>query len=98
MVSTLIPDHLAPVLAVLRRAYPAGVPTEDYLPLLALLQIYMSYENLAIVVSELVDDERVVVENDAAKASSSRRPSIDEVERIRRHLVDSGWTPDLPDP
>ena len=90
----MIPDYLAPILAVLRRAYPAGLTEDDYLPLLAVLQDYMSYENLAIVVAELVDGERVVVENDAAKAASSLRPSLEQVDRIRRHLVEGGWDPD----
>jgi hypothetical protein len=30
----MVPEHLRPVLAALRRAYPDGVPPGEYLPLL----------------------------------------------------------------
>jgi len=41
------PDHLRDVVEDLRRAYPDGVPDEDYLPLLAVLATDFSEEGSA---------------------------------------------------
>jgi hypothetical protein len=49
----------------------AGVPDDDYLPLLAELSADMSEENVGIVAAELVEGERVVAANDTAAAPSS---------------------------
>lgn len=83
-------EHLQPVLALLQRAFPASVPERDYSALLVVLQDLLSEENLAAVVAELVDSERVVVANDAAAASSIRRPKREDVERVRVLLEANG--------
>ena len=88
-------DELQPVLGQLRRVYPGGVvPDRDYWALLAILQEDMSIEALSKVVAELVDDELVVIENHAAEAVSRRRPSAEDIERVRRKLLEAGWEPD----
>jgi hypothetical protein len=51
------------------------LPKTDYYPLLAVLQIDMSEENLSVVVAEFLDGETVVIANDAAKAASVLVPS-----------------------
>jgi hypothetical protein len=89
-----INDALDEPLAILRRAYPVGVPEEDYLPLLAELSEDMSEENVGIVVAELIDGERVVVANDAAAAQSISRPDRTARERVRARLVAAGWRSD----
>src|ERR1700704_1315813 len=73
-----LPVPLTAVLDMLRRAYQDGLPKADYYPLLAVLQIDMSEENLSHVVAEFLDDETVVVANDAAKAASLFVPSPEE--------------------
>jgi len=89
-----LPGYLMPVLAMLRRAFPEGVPDGDYLPLLVVLREGLSERNLAVVVAELMDDEIVVVDNDAAAAVSVRRPPATEVVRLRDRLIAVGWEPD----
>lgn len=89
-----LPVHLQPMLAMLRHAYPHGLPDCDYIPLLVVLQEYLSARNLAAVVAELVDGETVVIENDAAAALSQRRPEPGDVKRVRDFLEKSGWTPE----
>lgn len=42
------PDHLQTTLALVRRAYPYGVPDAEYLPLLFVLSDHMCEENLAL--------------------------------------------------
>jgi hypothetical protein len=54
----------------------------------------LSNEHLAAVVAELIDGERVVVDNDAAAAISTKRPSHDAVERVKTKLMAAGWRPD----
>ena len=88
-------EPLLELLVILRRAYPRGVPPEDYDALLLVLQGDMSAENLAAVVAELVDGDPVVVENDAAAAASVRRPSSEEVWRVQAHLTAHGWKPEI---
>ena len=83
-------EHLQPVLALLQRAFPTGVPQRDYPALLVVLQDLLSEENLAAVVAELINSERVVVSNDAAAASSIRRPKREDVEHIRALLEANG--------
>lgn len=87
-------EHLIPVHELLRRAFPDGVPREDYLPLLVVLREGLSERNLAAVVAELMDDEITVVDNDAAAATSVRRPPATDVQRVRDKLAEAGWEPE----
>ena len=86
-----IDDALHEPLSILQRAYPNGVPKADYLALLAELSVDMSEENVAIVVAELIDGERVVIGNDLAAALSVRRPAQEAVGRVRERLRSAGW-------
>ena len=62
----------------------------DYSPLLAVLQTDMSEENLSRVVAEFLNDETVVIGNDAAKAASVSVPRREEVARVRSRLQAAG--------
>lgn len=90
-----MPAPLTAVLDIVRRAYPDGLPKADYYPLLAVLQTDMSEENLSVVVAEFLDDETVVIANDAAKAASMLVPSPDDIIRVRSRLEAAGWSPEL---
>lgn len=85
---------LRKMLEQLRRAYPRGVPEDDYMPLLAVLADDMSEENVAAVVAELIDGETAVVANDAAAAQSVRAPGSVARARVRSVLESAGWRPD----
>ena len=87
----MVPEHLRPWLATLRRAYPDGVPPGEYLPLLAVLQQDMSARNLALVVGELTGKDPIVVEN-AAAAVSIQRVDTAEIDRVKHHIVASDST------
>jgi hypothetical protein len=71
------------------------LPKADYYPLLAVLQTDMSEENLSHVVAAFLDDETVVIANDAAKAASALAPSLNDVIRVRSRLEAAGWKPEL---
>ena len=89
-----LPEPLRPVLALLRRAYPDGLPRQDYFPLLVALGDSLSERNLARVVAEFIDGETVVVDNDAAAAHSIRPPARSDVTRVRA-LLDGHGLADL---
>ena len=91
----MVPEHLRPVLATLRRAYPDGVPPGEYLPLLAVLQEDMSARNLALVVGELTGKDPIVVESGAAASVSVPRVDAAEIDRVKHHIVASGRTFEL---
>jgi Protein of unknown function (DUF3349) len=88
-------NALREVLEQLRRAYPGGVPKDDYMALLAVLADDMSEENVAIVVAELIDGEIVAVANDAAATESVRVPAPAARARVRSVLESAGSHPDL---
>jgi hypothetical protein len=50
-------DHLVSTSELVRRAYPDGVPEEEYFPLLFLLSGYLSDRNLA----DLAEQEKLAV-------------------------------------
>jgi hypothetical protein len=89
-------EPLREVLSILRRAYPTGLPLEDYFPLLVVLQEDMSEAALSSVVAALTGGEAIVIGNDAAAAVSVKQPQESEVERVRHHLTLNGWEPELP--
>lgn len=85
-----LPEPLRPVLAVLQRTYPDGVPKQDYRPMLIVLGDVLSARNLAQVVAEFTGGEAVVVDNDAAAAQSINPPSRHERARVRAALEAHG--------
>lgn len=91
----MVPNYLKPELAALRRAYPAGVPPDDYLPLLAVLREELSARNLALVVGELTGKEPGVVQNAAAAAMSVRRVDAAEIHRVKHLIGTSGKTSEV---
>ena len=84
-------DELLASLAVLRAAYPTGLPDGDYLPLLAVLHDGYSERQLAALVAEFTGRERVVVDNDHARAVSSHRPDGQQVASVRARLEEAGY-------
>jgi hypothetical protein len=95
MLVRMLPPHLRSVLETLRKAYPDGVPGEDYLPLLVALWPDFSDRNLAAVVAELLDGEPAIVSHDATAAIGvQRRPSPQDVNRVRGLLAAAGYESD----
>jgi len=76
---------------MLLRAFPKGVPEEDYLALVALLYDEMSHRALATVLSHLFETtEYHRVLNDIGFASRLS-PQSDPVLRVRGKLVAAGY-------
>lgn len=90
MAEISMPGRLRPLLDVLRRAYPTGVPPGDYLALLDFLQWCMSERSLAIIVAALTDRDPAAVASDsavlAALPAGGTKGIGQDVVRVRHRL------------
>ncbi|MFF4903459.1 DUF3349 domain-containing protein [Streptomyces sp. NPDC001260] len=88
-----VEPYLADVVAQLRAVFPEGVREGDgdYDPLLVILWDVLSERNLGVVVEAAFGHERHVVRNRMAAALSVRKPSAQQVERLRQRMVERGW-------
>ncbi|QCW51095.1 DUF3349 domain-containing protein [Nocardioides dongxiaopingii] len=89
---------LSRVVAWLREGYPAGVPAQDYVPLLALLRRRLSDEEVVEIAREL--EEAGLAPHDHADIAVSiskvtdAMPSAADVDRVREHLAFRGFPRD----
>jgi hypothetical protein len=84
----------------LRAGYPGGLPENDYVPLIALLRRRLTDAEVTAVGSQLVaagdlPASRVDVGTAIARVTSEL-PSDDDVDRVRRYLVEHGWPEEFP--
>jgi hypothetical protein len=95
-----VPGHLDSLRAVLRRAYPDGVPGGDYEPLLDFLQRDLSERSLATLVAALTGAEVTAVASDSAAIADAPLSETNRgvararnrgVARVRARLDASGW-------
>jgi predicted RNase H-like HicB family nuclease len=86
-----IPDSLFSTLTLLKSAYPFGIPSKAYLPLLRLLYEDMSDRNLAWVVGKLIGKADTQVLNDIYKAATLVEFKAPEVEHVRTVLAQHGY-------
>lgn len=93
MTEPAVSPSIDPLLDVLRRAYPKGVPEGDYLPLLEVLQFSMSERSLATLVAALTGADPMAVATDSAGLSriDSDGLGMPATRRVRRHLGTHGW-------
>jgi hypothetical protein len=95
------PDYMLDSLAILRRAYPDGIPGAEYRPLLAALHKEMSFRNVGALVGAFAGRHYVAVMNEANGASSvsrSDRAPHRDIDRVWLKLLGHGWTPEFPLP
>ncbi|GAB3605898.1 hypothetical protein GCM10027413_13070 [Conyzicola nivalis] len=84
----------------LREGYPAGLPEQDFVPLIALLRRRLTDAEVTAVGSRLAAagdtlTSRVDVGTAIARVTSEL-PSDDDVDRVRRYLVENGWPEEFP--
>lgn len=91
-------DVLTRVLGFLRAGYPDGVPTHDYVPLLALLRRRLTEEEVLTVASELMSHGNAPVPGTDAMVAimkvTAELPSPQDTSRVRARLVAAGWPVD----
>ncbi|WP_235522649.1 MULTISPECIES: DUF3349 domain-containing protein [unclassified Plantibacter] len=90
---------VARIVRWLRAGYPAGLPEQDFVPLVALLRRRLSDTEVAEVGARLAAEgdpslSRVDVATAIARVTAEL-PSDEDVERVRRSLADHGWPSDF---
>jgi len=86
-----IPDYLLSTFNMLKSAYPAGIPPNEYLPLLRLLYEEMSDRNLALTVGLLIGTDAPLVLNDIYRAAAEMKLESSEVQKVRKKLSQYGY-------
>ena len=86
---------LTRIVAFLRAGYPEGVPTNDYIPLLALLRRRLSDDEVVAVATELMSTGHPPVEGTDVRLAITKltdeMPSPEDTERVERRLIAAGW-------
>ena len=86
---------LARIVAFLRAGYPEGVPTNDYIPLLALLRRRLSDDEVLAVANELVSDGNTPVDGTDVRVAITKltdeMPSPEDTDRVKQRLAAVGW-------
>jgi hypothetical protein len=83
----------------LRAGYPAGLPEQDFVPLVALLRRRLTDAEVTAVGSGLAAGDSSASRVDVGTAIArvtSELPSEEDVDRVRRYLVEHGWPEDFP--
>lgn len=83
--------ELQPALLVLRRAFPDGLPDDEYKPLLVALSDGFAERQLATLVADFTGRDRFGVDNDHAAVRSHDRQDGEVVQRVRQRLNDAGY-------
>jgi len=86
------------IVSWLRAGYPDGVPSNDYLPLFALLSGQLSADEVKSVARQLInrsdlDDADIGAE---ILRLTNELPSPADIERVRERLAAKGWPLDNP--
>ncbi len=83
----------------LRAGYPSGLPTQDYIPLIALLRRRLTDDEVAQVSRDLIEDGTLPVDRVDVGAAivkvTSEMPSEQDIERVRAALTEHGWPTDF---
>jgi hypothetical protein len=89
-----LPAFLARIVAWLRAGYPDGVPSHDYMPLVALLGAHLTDDEVTLIADELsfsADPQSAQEIKKAIGAIARTEVSDSEVARVRSRLAAGGW-------
>lgn len=90
MQGTIAP-HLLSTYRLIKRAFPDGIESVAYLPLLALLYDEMSDRNLAEVVALYTGKDYYIVLNDVYRVRSTDVTELEAIAKVRRRLLACGY-------
>lgn len=89
------PPIIGAVVDWLRAGYPEGVPEQDYIPLLALLERRLSHDEVEMLADELVARGDIPVTKADIQVLitkiTNEMPAERDVNRVRARLVKGGW-------
>jgi Protein of unknown function (DUF3349) len=88
-------DVVVRIVGFLRAGYPEGIPTRDYVPLLALLRRRLSDDDVIAIAAQVISrNDRPVDVTDVRVAITKltdEMPSPEDAERVRQRLAAVGW-------
>ncbi|MDN5758263.1 MAG: DUF3349 domain-containing protein [Tomitella sp.] len=89
------PPIISSIVDWLRAGYPDGVPEQDYVPLLALLERRLSHDEVGMLSDELIARGDLPVTKADIQVLitkiTNEMPAERDVCRVRAHLVEGGW-------
>ncbi|MBC3844031.1 DUF3349 domain-containing protein [Streptacidiphilus sp. 4-A2] len=94
-----LPPFLSSVVGWLRAGYPEGVPSNDYLPLFALLSRRLGDGDVSAIADQLAaegDPASAQAIHGAIAAATITRPLDSDVARVSARLAAGGWPADEP--
>jgi hypothetical protein len=94
-----LPAAAQRVLGWLHAGYPAGVPPTDYFAVLALISRQLSDQEVLDAADSLAlalplpagTDSRTAI-GDVIRRVTDTPPLNSDIDRVRKHLADAGWT------
>lgn len=86
-----ISPHLQSTYKLIQCAFPKGIESQNYLPLLALLSEEMSDRNLAEVVAYYSGKDYSVVLNDIYQVQSIDIPTPEAIDNLKERLLICGY-------
>jgi hypothetical protein len=86
------PPVIGSIVDWLKSGYPAGVPDQDYIPLLSLLARRLTDDEVAAVAAELAAAGEIGVNDIGASIAqlTNEPPRREDVDRVRNHLQTAG--------
>jgi hypothetical protein len=91
-------DVVMRVVGFLRAGYPDGIPTSDYIPLLALLRRRLTDEEVIEIAARVISrGDRPVDATDVRVAITKltdEMPTLEDTERVKHRLAAVGWPVD----
>jgi len=90
-----LPGFLGSVVSWLRAGYPEGVPSGDYIPLIAVLARRLSSDEVRAVANELIASGELPVDNidigTVITKVTDELPRDEDINRVRAKLSAHGW-------
>ncbi|MGM3306884.1 DUF3349 domain-containing protein [Anabaena sp. WFMT] len=86
-----ISPHLQSTYKLIQSAFPTGIESQSYLPLLALLSEEMSDRNLAEVIAYYSGKDYSVVLNDVYRVQSIDIPTPEAIAHLKERLLMCGY-------
>jgi hypothetical protein len=91
-------DVVMRVVGFLRAGYPDGIPTRDYVPLLALLRRRLSDDEVVAVAAQVISRGNKPVDATDVRVAITKltdeMPSSEDAERVKQRLAEVGWPVD----
>jgi hypothetical protein len=87
-----VAPYLLSTYKLIRCAFPHGIDSESYFPLLALLDEHMSHRCLAQVIAQYTGKDYYLVLNDVYGVKSTHEPCSTAIAKVRARLLACGYS------